>query len=83
MEYAAIAIAVLGFLVGTLFRLQVLLVVIALLLFSSVVYSLSWGLSWIDGLLTIMAAQTVIQSSYFLGLIARAALEPHDPQHIL
>ncbi len=82
MEYAAIALAVLGFAVGTLFRLKPLLLVIALLLFFSVVYSLCSGLSWTDGLLTIMAAQTVIQGSYFLGLIARAALEPHDPQYI-
>jgi mannose/fructose/N-acetylgalactosamine-specific phosphotransferase system component IID len=83
MEYAAIALAILGFVVGIQFRLQVLLVVIALLLFSSVVYSFSSGLSWFDGLLTIMAAQTVIQGSYFLGLMVRAAFESHDPQHIL
>ncbi len=83
MEYAAIALAILGFAVGTLFRLQVLLVLIALLLFLSIVYSFSSDFSLFDGLLTIMAVQTIIQGSYFLGLVARAALESHGPQHIL
>lgn len=83
MEYAAIALAILGFAVGTVFRLQVLLSVIVLLLFLSIAYSFSSGLSLFEGLLTIMSVQTVIQGSYFLGLIVRAVFESHNPQHIL
>lgn len=83
MGYAAIALALLGLAVGVLFRLQVLLIVIALLLSFSIIFSLGTGLSFFDGLLTIVAAQTVIQGSYFLGLIARAALAPRGPRHIL
>jgi hypothetical protein len=83
MEYAAIALAILGFAVGAVFRLQVLLLIVALLLLSSIVFSFGAELSFLDALLTIMAVQTVVQGSYFLGLIARAALESHGPRHIL
>jgi hypothetical protein len=83
MGYAAIALAVLGLAVGIMFRLQVLLIVIALLLLSSIVFVFGSGLNFFDGLLTIMVVQTVVQGSYFLGLIARAALASHGPRHIL
>ena len=83
MGYAAIALAVLGLAVGIMFRLQVLLIVIALLLLSSIVFAFGSGLDFFDGLLTIMAAQTVVQGSYFLGLIMRAALTSQASRHIL
>ena len=83
MEYAAIAVAILGFAVGTLFRLQVLSAVIVMLLFFSVVYSFSSGLNLLGGLLTITTVQTIVQVCYFFGLIVRAALEPRISQHIL
>jgi hypothetical protein len=83
MGYAAIALAVLGLAVGIMFRLQVLMIVIALLLLSSIVFVFGSGLNFFDGLLTIMVVQTVVQGSYFLGLIARAALASHGPRHIL
>jgi hypothetical protein len=83
MGYVAIALAILGFAVGIMFRLQVLLIVIALLLLFSIVFSFGSGLSFLDGLLTIMTAQTAVQGSYFLGLLARAALASRGPRHIL
>jgi hypothetical protein len=83
MGYAVIALAMLGFAVGIMFRLQVLLIVIALLLLMSIVFAFGSGLSFFDSLLTIMAVQTAVQGSYFLGLIARAALASHAPRHIL
>ena len=43
MGYAAIALAMLGLAVGVLFRLQVLLIVIALLLSFSIIFSLGYG----------------------------------------
>jgi hypothetical protein len=57
--------------------------VIGLLLLFSIIFSLGTGLNFFDGLLTIMAVQTVVQGSYFLGLVARAALASHDPRQIL
>jgi hypothetical protein len=83
MGYAAIGLAVLGFAVGIMFRLQVLLIVVGLLLLASILFALGSGLSFLDGLLTIMVVQTIVQGSYFLGLIARAALASHGPGHIL
>lgn len=83
MAYAAIGLALLGFAVGIIFRLQVLLIVIALLLLFSVAFAFGSGLSFSDALMTILAVQTVIQGSYFLGLIARAAVASHGPGHIL
>jgi hypothetical protein len=83
MGYAALAIALLGFAVGTMFRLQMLLAVIVLLLMFSILFAFGSGLSFFDGILTILAVQTVVQGSYLIGLIARAALTFHDPRHIL
>lgn len=83
MGYAAIAVALLGFAIGTFFRLQVLLVVIALLLLFSIVFSFSSGLSFSDSLFTIIAAQTVVQGSYVLGLLAQAAINSHSQRQIL
>jgi hypothetical protein len=83
MGYAAIGLAALGFAVGMMFRLQVLLIVVGLLLLVSILFSFSSGLSFLDSLLTIMVVQTIVQASYFLGLIARAALPSHGPRHIL
>ena len=83
MGYAAIALAMLGFAIGALFRLQVILVVIALLLLFSIVLSFGSGLSFSDSLMMIMAVQTVAQGSYFLGLLARSALASHSQRHIL
>jgi hypothetical protein len=83
MGYAAIALAMLGLAVGIMFRLQVLLIVIALLLLSSIVFAFGSGLGFFDGLLTIMVVQTVVQGSYFLGLIMRSALTSQASRHIL
>jgi hypothetical protein len=74
MGYAAVSLAVLGFAVGAVFRLNFLLLILALLLLVSLVFSLMRGFSFIDTALTIMAVQTIVQCSYFLGLGARAFL---------
>lgn len=83
MGYAALALAILGFAIGTLFRLQVLLMLIALLLLFSIAFSFGSGLSFPSSLMTIMAVQTVVQGSYFLGLLARGAHASHREHHIL
>jgi hypothetical protein len=72
MGYAAIALATLGFAVGLIFRLKVLLVVIAFLFVVSFAFSIARNFNFLDAALTIMAAQTLVQSGYFMGLLIRA-----------
>ena len=71
MAYAAIALAITGFVVGVMFRFRVLLPILLGLLLVSIAFSLSrefgfFGLVW-----TVMVAQAIVQASYFLGLLAR------------
>jgi hypothetical protein len=77
MGYAAVSLAILGFAVGTVFRLKVLLLILAVLLLVSIVFSVSRGFGFLDTALTIMVVQTVLQGSYFLGLVARAFFAAH------
>ena len=72
MGYAAIALATLGFAVGLIFRLKVLLVIIALLFVVSFAFSVARNFNFLDTALTIMAAQTLVQAAYFMGLLIRA-----------
>jgi hypothetical protein len=74
MVYAAIALAIVGAAVGLVFRLKILLPVLALLLVVSVVFSLGRGFGFLDTALTIMFVQTILQASYFLGLVIRAVV---------
>jgi hypothetical protein len=73
MEYTAVLLALLGFAVGIMFRLQLLMLVAALLVPVSILFAElnSFGLP--GTALTIMVAQTIVQASYFLGLVARSA----------
>jgi hypothetical protein len=72
VEYTIISLALLGFAVGTVFRLKILLLILLLLLVVSMVFSLARGFTFLDTALTIMATQSIVQGSYFLGLVARA-----------
>jgi hypothetical protein len=72
MGYAAIALAILGLLTGIAFRLRVLLTLVALLLVVSIAFAVSHGFSFLNTALTILIAQTVFQTSYFLGLVVTA-----------
>jgi hypothetical protein len=83
MGYFAIALAAFGFAVGTMYRLQVLLLLVALLLLFSAIFAVGSGMTFSNTVLTVMALQTVVQGSYFLGLVARAFLTSHGPRHIL
>jgi hypothetical protein len=74
MEIAAIAVAVLGIVVGAMFRLKVLLAFVGLVLVVSIILSLSCGFSFLETSMTILVAQIILQSSYFLGLVSAAAL---------
>jgi hypothetical protein len=84
MGYAVISLAILGFAVGVVFRLKVLLSILALLFLVSVLFSLGRGFSFLDTALTIMVVQTILQGSYFLGLVARAFFAAnHRVRHML
>jgi hypothetical protein len=72
MGNAAVALSILGFAIGLLFRLSVLLAILALLLLVSIVFSVAHGFTFLDTALTIMAAQSIVQGSYVLGLVIRA-----------
>jgi hypothetical protein len=84
MGFAAIALALLGFAIGLLFRLKVLLPLIAFLLVVSVIFSVARDFTFLKTALTIMAAQAILQASYFLGLLTRAYFTAaHRPRPIL
>jgi hypothetical protein len=72
MGYAAIALAIMGLLTGMMSRLRVLLTIVALLLPVSVAFALSAGFGFLNTALTVLIAQTILQTSYFLGLVAAA-----------
>ena len=78
MGYAAIALAIVGFVVGVVFRLRVLLTLVGALLILSIAFSLSQGFSFLQTALTIIVAQTILQGSYFLGLVAQSFLYRTD-----
>jgi len=71
MEYAVGGLVVLGALVGLRFRFRVLLPVILLVFLASLLLSLSYHFALVDTLLTILAAQTLLQGGYFGGLVIR------------
>lgn len=83
MGYAALSLAVLGFAIGAVFRLKILVSVLALMLIASIVFALARGFSFLDTALTIMVVQTILQGSYFLGLVTRAFFaRDHHARHI-
>ena len=84
MESAAVALAILGFAVGMLFRLKILLVILLLLLVASIIFSVAYGFTFLDTALTIMVAQAIVQGCYFLGLVIRFLLTAANrTRHIL
>jgi hypothetical protein len=78
MGTAAIAMAILGILVGALFRLKVLLAFVGLVLVVAVFYSLSRGFSFLETSMTVLVGQMLFQSGYFVGLVFAAALAGND-----
>lgn len=83
MGNAAVALAITGFATGAVFRLWILLPILALVLLVSILFSLVGGFTFLDTALTIMAAQAIVQGSYFLGLVARAVFSAYRIRPIL
>jgi hypothetical protein len=78
MLYAAIALALVGFVVGVFFRFKVLLPILLLLLLVSIIFSVGHGFGFGDTVLTVFVAQSIVQGSYFLGLVAHAIFSATD-----
>ena len=78
MTYAAIALAIMGFVVGVMFRFRVLLPILLALFFVSIVFSLSRDFGLFGVVWTVMVAQAIVQASYFLGLVARTLFAGTD-----
>jgi hypothetical protein len=73
VKTAVVAIALLGFAAGLLFRLNFLVVILVFLLFLSLGYAVTHHFGILTSLLTIAGVQVVAQGSYFLGLVARSS----------
>ena len=73
MGYSTIALTKLGFSVGVVFRLKVLLPVLAVLLVGSIGFSLARNVTVLNNSADDHHHQGTVQSSYFLGMLARVA----------
>ena len=67
MEHAAIALAVLGLIVGISFQLRGLLSIVPLLFIASIAFAITHEYGLLKTVFTVFAAQTVFQTSYFMG----------------
>lgn len=74
MGYAAITLAIVGFVVGLRFRLKVLLPVLVLLLIGSGIFAVLQGWNFFNTFLAIVTTQTIMQVGYFLGILVRARI---------
>jgi hypothetical protein len=72
VKIAVVAIALLGFAAGLVFRLNALIVILVVLLFLSIGYAIAQHFGILTSILTIFGAQIIAQGSYFLGLVARS-----------
>ena len=71
IEYVAVGLSVVGFVVGLTLHLRTFLLFVGLVLIASIAYSIDAGFGFFGTLLNIMAAEAILQGSYFVGLVAR------------
>jgi hypothetical protein len=72
VKIAVVAIALLGFAAGLVFRVHVLIAFAVFLLFLSIGYNIAHQFGVLTSVLTIIGVQVIAQGSYFLGLVARS-----------
>jgi hypothetical protein len=77
MYYAMIALAVLGIMIGILFRFRTLLAAVGIVFLASIGFSIESNFSLLATLATVMAAQALLQAGYFVGLIGKTAVSAH------
>jgi hypothetical protein len=75
MGYAAIMLAIIGVLTGIVFRMRILLSIVALVLVVSIAFAVDNGFSFLNTALTTLIAETIFQTSCFLGLLAAAVIQ--------
>jgi hypothetical protein len=61
--------------------LRILILIVGLILILAIIFSLDRGFTFLQTALTIIAAQTILQGSYFLGLVARSVFRRADSEH--
>jgi hypothetical protein len=83
MGYAAVALAVLGAVIGLTSRLKMLLWVVAVLLFGSTGLAIFCGFDLRDSFLMVMAAQAILQGSYLLALVIKSVLNAIRARSVL
>jgi hypothetical protein len=71
MGIAAIAVAILGVILGLTFRLRFVLGVILTALMMTTIFVSTQSYGILNGLLIIVVAQFLLQGGYFAGLVAR------------
>lgn|SRR5579872_5447491 len=71
MIYYVVGLAVIGAMVGLVFRWKVLLPFIVILPFAAIIFSVSQGFGHRDTAITVIVAEAVLQGSYFAGLLIR------------
>jgi hypothetical protein len=71
MVYFAVGLTVIGVSAGLVFRWKVLIPVIALVPFAAGAVSISRGFGYHETAVVVIAAEAILQGSYFAGLLIR------------
>jgi hypothetical protein len=69
--YTVVGLSVVGFVVGLTLRLRTFLLFVGLVLIAAIVYSIGAGFGFFSTFLNIVAAEAILQGSYFAGLVVR------------
>jgi hypothetical protein len=72
LKIAVVAIALLGFASGLMFRVHILIFLAVFLLFLSIGYVVAQHFAILTSILIIGGVQVIAQGSYVLGLVARS-----------
>ncbi|MET0675220.1 MAG: hypothetical protein ABW175_05420 [Bradyrhizobium sp.] len=76
MVYAALGLTILGLSAGLMSRLKVLLLLVGIVLLLSIMISVRGGFSFLGSVAVIVIAQTILQSSYLVGVAIHTMLTP-------
>lgn len=69
--YTAVGLGAVGFIVGLTLRFRALAFLVGLVLIASIVYSIDAGFGFLRSLVNVIAAETLLQGGYFVGVAAR------------
>ena len=83
MGYDALGLSIVGLVTGLVSPFKVLLLFVLLLFLVTIGFAVANGSGLLRTALIVVAAQTIIQTSYFLGAVARYALTHHRKRPVL